>query len=116
MTADSGLTPSEVVHRQIEAYNDGDSDEFASWYAEDAVVMRLEDGERMAEGREEIRTEWGDLFEAVPDLHCEVTDEVAVGQFVAHRERVTGMDEPLDALAVYLVDDGAIQRVYLGGQ
>lgn len=115
MTADSDLGPAGVVHRQKEAYNDGDADEFAAWYDEQAVVARLEDGERMAEGREDIRDQWAELFWAEPDLHCEFTDEFTMGRFVACRERITGMEEPLDALAVYLVDDGVIQRLWLGG-
>ena len=106
--------PAAVVERQVDAYNDGDTGAFADCYGEDAVVASLDDGERLAVGREQIEQRWGELFDAHADLHCEVTDEIALGEFVAHRERVTGMGEPAEALAVYRVSDGAIRQVWLG--
>ncbi len=114
MTEDQESTPTAVVDRQVDAYNAGDPDAFAACYGENAVVASLGDGERLAEGREGIRQQWGQLFEANPDLHCEVTDELAIGEFVACRERVTGMGDPVEALAVYRVSEGTIQRVWLG--
>ena len=116
VTEESKSTPEAVVHRQIDAYNDGDVDAFSRCFAEQATVASLEDGEVAATGRDEIREQYGDLFEAVPELRCTVTDEFTVGAFVVGRERVTGIDEPFDALAVYLVQDGVIQRLWLGGE
>lgn len=114
MTDQQGPTPAAVVDRQVQAYNDGDADAFAACYDEDAVVAGLGDGELLAQGREEIRERWGQLFRANPDLHCEVTDELTLGPFVVCRERVTGIEGPIDALAVYRVDGDAIRRVWLG--
>ncbi|MFB6270870.1 MAG: nuclear transport factor 2 family protein [Halobacterium sp.] len=112
MTAESNTTPEAVVGRQTEAYNDQDVDAFVSCYAEDAVIASI-DGERVADGHDEIREEYEQLFEAVPDLRCEVTDEFTVDDYVVCRERVTGTGEPITAVAVYLVEDGAIRRLWL---
>ncbi|WP_415379177.1 SgcJ/EcaC family oxidoreductase [Halosimplex sp. TS25] len=104
----------EVVDGQLAAYNDGDAEAFASHFAEDAVIAPLSGDETTAEGREAIRAQYADLFEAYPELDCVFEDRLTVGPFDACRERITGMDEPMDALAVYEVRDGAIQNLWLG--
>ena len=114
MTDDQDTTPADVVHRQIDAYNDGDVDEFARCFDERAVIAGLADGEPVAEGRDDIREQYGELFQSVPGIHCEVTDQLTMDDFVVCLERVTGMDEPVEALAVYLVDGDAIRRLWLG--
>lgn len=115
MTPDSPAPPEDVVRRQTDADNDGDVDAFVACYAEDARILRLDDETPVAAGREAIREEYSDPFEAVPDLACEMTEEFAVGPYVACSERVTGTGEPTTALAVYLVREGAIRRLWLAG-
>jgi hypothetical protein len=112
---DDHRSPDEAVTRQVDAYNEADLEAFADCYAEDAVVRSLGEGERTASGRGQIRDRWGDLFENAPDLHCEVTDRFSVGPFVACRETVTGMGpDAVEAVAVYRVEDGRIQELWLG--
>lgn len=116
MTTESDADPENVVQRQTDAYNAGDIEAFTACYADDARIERLCEEGSVAEGHEEIHDEYNQLFEAVPDLTCEVTDEFVVGEYVACKERVTGMDEPMDAFALYLVQNGAIQRLWLAGK
>lgn len=113
MVREDVSAPADVVHRQTEAYNEGDAGEFAACYHDRAKVMSLEDGEVVAKGRDEIRKEWRKLFETMPEVHCEVRDQFGVDEFVACRERVTGIEEPLDVLAVYQVQDDVIQQLWL---
>ena len=116
MPPHSDAAPAEVIQQQTDAYNDGDIEAFTACYAEDAQIQRLGDETTVAEGHEEIHDEYGELFEAIPDLTCEVTNEFIVGQYVACKERVVGIEEPMDALAVYLVQNGLIQRLWLAGE
>ncbi|QPV64630.1 SgcJ/EcaC family oxidoreductase [Halosimplex litoreum] len=104
----------EVVDGQLAAYNDGDAEAFASHFAEDAVIAPLSGDETTAEGREAIREQYADLFAAYPDLNCAFAERLTVGPFEAVRERVAGMDDPMEALAVYEVREGAIRRLWLG--
>lgn len=117
-TDDTGLTPSGVVQAQVEAYNAGDIEGFLDCYDEDAEIVRLEDAEVIAHGHEEIRAQYAELFEAFPDLHCDVPEEFTVGEWVVSREHITGMGEegPMDALAVYNVVGGEIRRLWIGGE
>ncbi|WP_435359658.1 nuclear transport factor 2 family protein [Haloarchaeobius sp. DFWS5] len=107
-------TPNAVVDRQLAAYNDGDIDGFLDTFAEDAVAANLDDGAVQAAGHAELREVYGYLFENAPDLHCEVESSIALGEYVVHQEHVTGLKEPMDALAVYQVTDGLIRRLWLG--
>jgi hypothetical protein len=114
MADGSHQAPETIVQRQAEAYNDGDIAAFASYYAEQAEITTLGESEVIAVGRDEILDEYGRLFEAVPDLQAEVVAEITVGEYVATKERVTGSDEPREALAVYLVRDGLIHHLWIG--
>jgi uncharacterized protein (TIGR02246 family) len=113
MTDEPDGTPTDVVDSHLEAYNDRDAAAFADHFAEDAVVARQRDGTVVASGRDEIREHYAELFEAVPDLHCTFTDTLTLGSFVVCAERVTGTPEPMEALALYEVQDGRIQRLWL---
>jgi hypothetical protein len=116
VSPDSNAAPETVVQRQTDAYNDGDIEAFTACYADDARIERLGEETPVAEGHAEIHDEYSQLFNAVPDLTCEVTDEFVVGEYVACKERVTGMDEPMDAFALYLVQSGVIRRLWLAGE
>lgn len=111
--SDDRPTPTELVDEQTAAYNDGDLEAFVDCFAEDAVVARLAEGDLVAESRAELGEQYGGLFEAAADVHCEVVETFAVDGFVARHERVTGVPEPFDALAVYRVEEGAITRLWL---
>ncbi|KTG18248.1 nuclear transport factor 2 family protein [Haloferax profundi] len=113
MTAEDS-TPKAVVQRQVEAYNQGDIDEFVTCYDEQASVVDLAQNEILAEDSTEIRAHFVELFDTVPDLQCEVRDKFQVGEYVALHEHVTAMGESRDALAVYQVQNGLIQGLWLG--
>lgn len=114
MAGDGDSAPWTIVEGQADAYNDGDVDAFVSYYAESAKITRLDEAEVIAAGRDEIHDEYSQLFEDVPDLRAEVLDEFSVGEFVATKERVSGLDGTREALAVYLVQDGLIQHLWIG--
>ncbi|MFC6838387.1 nuclear transport factor 2 family protein [Halomarina ordinaria] len=116
MSPDPDRRPEAVVKRQTEAYNEGDIEAFTACYAEDAVIERLDAEGVVANGDDEIHDQYRELFEMLPELTCGVTDEFTFGEYVACKERVTGTDDPVVALAVYLVRDDVIQHLWLGGE
>ncbi|WP_161972951.1 nuclear transport factor 2 family protein [Halostella pelagica] len=113
MPVNTDQTLSEIVHNQLDAYNNTDVEEFGRWFAEDAVISNLSTGADMAQGRSEIRDQYAPLFQEYPTLQCEVLTELTLGKFVFCHERVTGMDEPLEVFAIYLVEGDQIQRLWL---
>ena len=112
-------TPSEVIDRQLDAYNERDLDAFVACYAPDAMVVQP-DGSTLASGQEQIRERYGDLFAASPELRAEILNRIEVGAVVIDEEHVTGfvlpgMPPEIHAAVVYRVRDGLIQDARLFG-
>lgn len=106
-------TPEQVVQEQVEAYNARDLEAFLGTYADDALLEEWPSGRRVAAGREAMRGVYGPLFRDTPALHCRIADRIVHGNIVVDRESVTvaADRDPLAAVAVYEVADGAIRRV-----
>lgn len=103
------------VEQQLEAFNARDLDAFLEAYA---AETRIEDGrgEAILSGRPEMRAFYGDLFENSPELHCEVVNKVAVGNWVLHEEQLQGLQaegfpEEAHAAVAYQVEEGRITFV-----
>jgi uncharacterized protein (TIGR02246 family) len=112
-------TPSEVIARQVAAYNRRDVQGFVACYAPDAKVVQP-DGSLLASGRDQISSVYGGLFENSPSLRAEIRNRIEVGSVVIDEEVVTGFVLPgrpteLHAAVVYHVADGLIQGAQLVG-
>jgi hypothetical protein len=64
-------TVDDAAERQVRAYNAHDLGEFIACYAEEAVVEDA-DGRAVMSGREEMREQYGRLFDELPDLRAEI--------------------------------------------
>ena len=104
----------DLAQRQLDAYNARDLEAFLACYAEDCVVAAHPSGDVMMEGREAMRTRYGRLFEAHPELHCTLLARVEHEIFAIDHEHVEGLREGeiVHAVAMYEVRDGLIQRVW----
>jgi putative hydrolase of HD superfamily len=103
----------DLIDRQIEAYNRRDAEPFIACYAVDAHVYGP-DGEVLAAGHDGLRAHYGPAFADQPDLRATITNRIAVGTVVVDHELVTGFvrdGQPVDinAVVVYRVVDGLIQ-------
>ena len=110
---------SELVDRQIAAFNHRDLDAFVACYSADARIAQP-DSSLLASGHLEIRTVYGELFRQSPELNAEIRARIEVGSFVIDEELLTGfvmvgMPPQLHAAAAYRVADGLIQSVQLFG-
>jgi uncharacterized protein (TIGR02246 family) len=108
MTAD----PVAVVAEMVAAYNARDLDRFLECYSPDAVI---EDGrgQVLRQGRDAMRSFYGQLFAQSPQLHCAVRHRIHVGSYVIDEEaisgiRLDGFPTELHAAAVYLLEGGLI--------
>ncbi|WP_288430630.1 nuclear transport factor 2 family protein [uncultured Agrobacterium sp.] len=110
MDTQMGLTPSDVVQKQLEAYNRRDIDDFMQWWAPDCEYFAFP-STLLATGADEIRQRHVERFEE-PNLNGILLSRVAMGNLVIDHERVirTFPEGPgeLEVICIYEVDDGKI--------
>ncbi len=107
-------TAEDVVQQQVNAYNARDVEAFLATYGPEIELFYHLTDLRYA-GLEEMREAYQSLFEAAPELHVEIVARITLGNYVIDREKVTGFSdgETKNAVAVYLVEDGLIRKVWL---
>ena len=104
----------EVIDRQLAAYNAHDADAFAAHYADDVVVDDA-DGNVTIEGRADLRAAYAALFASSPEVHVKIVKRIVIGAHVIDEELLTGREGgDVRAVVVYRVGaDGLIDRVRL---
>lgn len=108
-------TPLEVVMRQIRAYADRNLDAFLDTYSDDAEVWLLSSNKLLLKGRDSLRDGYGKMFEASPNLKCEITGHLVLGEYVTLLEKVSGQvnNPPFTCKAIYQVSAAKILRLWL---
>jgi len=101
------------VVAQLEAYNNRDIESFIANFHEDCVC---EDGEGkvLLQGKDAMYASYKKMFEASPNLYCNLVSRTVVGSYVLDEERVTGRagnDGESHVMAIYKVEDGLIVHV-----
>ena len=106
------MAASDVVQRQLEAYNARDLDRFAATYSDDIRIWRLPATEPAITGQAQLREVYRQRF-ASPTLHAKILARVVLGNKVIDHERIVGIrEEPIEALAIYQVDGDLISTVW----
>lgn len=104
----------EVVQRQLDAYNAHDLPSFVATYGDDVEVYRAPSTTPAISGKRALGEFYGTSRFNLPGLRAEVLHRSVVGNKVVDHERITGLrEEPVEAIAVYLVKDGLIRTVWL---
>jgi hypothetical protein len=106
------MSMDDPVQAQVDAYNARDIDAFVAAYDADVVITDAT-GRAIMSGQETIRDEYGELFEASPDLRAEILGRVGAGTWTVDHERVSRGDETREVLVAYHVSDGLISRVVM---
>jgi hypothetical protein len=107
--------PESVVLRQLEAYNAHDVEAFAATYAEDVELFDFPATPLAPKGKEGLKARYAQRFKENPDLHANAKAQMLSGPYVIHREKLTGLadrKEALEVVAIYLVKDGLIRKVW----
>jgi hypothetical protein len=107
-------SPTDVVQAQVDAYNARDAEAFTRCFHVDAKVLGA-DGEVMVEGTADIHGLYEQLFGQSPELHVDIANRIAVGDWVVDEEAVSGVvfegsPTELHAVVVYQVRDDLIVR------
>ena len=103
---------SDLIQRQLDAYNAQDIDAFMACYTDDAILAGL-NGAVTQTGREAIRTRHMDLFAEHPQNRAELVNRIDLGSAVVDHEKVERFPggEPFEVAAIYTIRDGKIARV-----
>ena len=102
----------DLVQRQLDAYNAQDIEAFMAFYTEDAVLAGLNGAVNQA-GHAAIRARHLDLFAEFPKNRADVVNEIDLGSIVMVHERVERAPDGdnFEVAAIYTLRDGKIARV-----
>jgi hypothetical protein len=106
------MSVTDVVARQVEAYNAADLEAFLACYSP-TVVIRAGDGTVLNEGLEAMRQTYAGWFGSLPDLRAEIASRLVRGSWVVDDEHVTATDLDVRALVAYRVRDDLIDHVVI---
>ncbi|TYA57500.1 amidohydrolase family protein [Formosa maritima] len=104
-------TPEALVQRQLNAYNYRNIDAFLEPYAEDVEIYNYPD-QLITKGKDNMRIGYSQMFQSVPNLHCELKGRLIRGNIVMDQEYVKYGDKIIDAIAIYHIENNKIKKVY----
>ncbi len=83
------LEPRAIVQAAIDAYHDHDLDRCLGYYAPD-IVVKDADGNVLMDGAEAVRARYARSMTEHPNIHYDIPNRIALGDYVIDEERVTG--------------------------
>ncbi len=107
------MTPTDLVQRQLDAYNAHDLDRFVDCFSDDVRLSRMPTDTPGTLGKPALRAFYAEHRFSIPDLRAELLARIACGDKVVDHERVHGLGaDPVEMIAVYQVRDGVIVEVW----
>ena len=107
------MTPTDLVQRQLDAYNDHDLGQFLACYSDAIRTFRMPAHEPAITGKAELGEFYATHRFNRPQLHAEVLSRIVLGNKVIDHERVHGLGPVAsEVVAVYEVEGGLIQNVW----
>lgn len=106
------MSPLDLVEGQFAAYNARDLDRFLSFFSDDIRVMRPPAGEAVLTGKEAFAAFYRDQRFNHTSLRAELLNRIVLGNKVFDHELIHGvLDEPIEMVAVFEIEDGLIRTV-----
>lgn len=107
-------SPTEVVDRQMIAYNAHDLERFLPCYTEDITVYRLPEGTVGLTGKDEFAEFYRTERFNRPELHYKVKQRMVIGNRVIDHEVISGLDATgaVEVLVIFEVTGGLISRMW----
>jgi imidazolonepropionase-like amidohydrolase len=104
-------TPEMLAQQQLNAYNAHDLDAFLEPYAEDVKIYYFPD-KLVMNGKAEMRKSY-EFITKTPKLYCKLLNRIIEGNMVIDHEEVWGFgDKPFYGVAIYIIENGKISKVY----
>ncbi len=109
------MTASEIVNKQIEAYNNRNLEENMSLFSDDCRIISLPDGKVLLDGKEACTEMYAVLFANSPNLFAEVIGRIDIGNKVILHENIFGRNgshEKLEQLIIFEIQNKKISKIY----
>lgn len=108
----NSLSIENIVQQQIQFYNAGDIDGFASTYADDIIVYTFPDNTVTLSGKEALIERYTETFKK--NMHAEIKNRSIVGNKVIDWEFATNglTGETVSLMAIYEVNNNLISKVW----
>ncbi len=106
------MTAEQVVQKQLDAYNSRDLSRFMETMDKEVQLFNFSDGELLAEGFENVKAIYKNLFDKSPKLHSNLTNRIVLGDQVIDHETITGRmgnDSPIELVVIYEV---RLEKIY----
>ena len=107
-------SPQQLVQQQIDGWNNHDAVAFAAPYADTTTLYTYPD-KVLARFRthKEIEDYYASIFKANPNLHCDVANQMMVGNTVILHEKISGWvnRSNSESLVIYHIEGEKIVRV-----
>jgi imidazolonepropionase-like amidohydrolase len=107
-------TPEALAMRQLNAYNAHDIEGFLEPYSDSVEIYNFPGGQPFMKGKTAMREGYAGFFKQVPNLHCQVTSRMVLGNTVIDKEYITGLPggKPAEGIAIYKIENNKIVKVY----
>lgn len=105
------VTAEGLVQQQLNGYNARNLEAFLAPFSDSVRFYDQGTGKLSMEGKEMMRKVYGKFFEQVPELHCQVVKRIVMGNTIVDQEKVTGTKKVIEAVVIYMIEQGKIVRV-----
>jgi imidazolonepropionase-like amidohydrolase len=104
----------DVVQQQVNAFNARDTNAFLATYSPEIKIYDHPDN-MLYSGHEEMRQHYQSIFESNPNLHVQIVKRIVAGNYVIDQEKTSYLSDQniKHTIAIYHVQDGLIQKVWL---
>jgi imidazolonepropionase-like amidohydrolase len=104
-------TPEMLAQQQLNAYNAHDLEAFLAPYAEDVEIFGFPSKLQM-KGKNEMRKAY-EFVTKTPKLYCKLLNRIVQDNIVIDHEEVWGFgNKPFYGVAIYVIENGKISKVY----
>lgn len=107
--ADKVLSPSAVVNKRMDAYNQHDLKAFLAMYSDTVKVYTYPD-KQLAGGKEHLQSIFEPMFKE-GNVAVKIHQQIEKDSYVINQETVIYADKKTDYVSIYKVVDGLITEV-----
>jgi hypothetical protein len=112
--AQNAINPEEIVQENLDFYNQRNIDGFMSSFSDSISLFLFGKTEPVANGKEEIRRLYKELFDDSPKLHSTILHRAVIGNKVIDHESIKGRKgskKTLKLVMIYEVSGDKIVRM-----
>ncbi|KGL61719.1 nuclear transport factor 2 family protein [Polaribacter sp. Hel1_85] len=100
-----------IVQKQFDTWNEKDIDNFVKTFSADVKVYEFQN-KIYVDGQKQLHDIFSELFTRSPDLHCEISNRIIIGNIIIDKEVISDkMEDNHEAIVIYEVENGKIFRM-----